>query len=144
MQSISVDTGVAVALMLAVNPSRGAAVLGVGKMQIADLVKLFEKNLADTQAEFDALSDSERAQFVILCHGLPINIDGRPGKLGGMVTTLAKATRFSTRERANDHALLIVNGKGERGKVYSVTGAYIHAMNEAHEGIINCKRAIAE
>jgi hypothetical protein len=99
----------------------------------ADVAESFLRNAATLQAELDALSLEERGDYIVLVGDLPINIDGEPGKLGGMVATLRDATTFSSESAARSWAGKLVNAKGDKGTVSTVVAAYVDSITRLHK-----------
>jgi hypothetical protein len=100
------------------------------------IIASFSKSLSDTVATMQTMQQSELDQFIIMCDGLAIDVDGKPG-LGGMVVPVIKATRFGLREEAAAMAARVVNGRGDRGTAIRLRDALDAAITDYAKQIVN-------
>lgn len=101
----------------------------------AELIASFEANIASLQATMESLDEGALGQFIVMCDGIAIDFDGTPGKLGSMMTPVAKATRFNTFEEADAMARKTVNGLGVYGQAWSLAMALVDSIDNIRHQI---------
>lgn len=103
-----------------------------------EIIASFEKNILDLIEVIKATPEAELGQYIVMCDGLAIDVNGKPG-IGGMVVPVKDATRFASKATAQALACRVVNGMGTRGEAVKLADALNDALIDIGECIANLK-----
>jgi hypothetical protein len=104
----------------------------------AEIIASFEQNILDLIETIKATPEAELGQYIIMCDGLAIDVNGKPG-IGGMVVPVKDATRFKSLATAQALAARVVNGMGERGVAVKLADALNTALLDINACITTLK-----